>query len=335
MRNIDGMMDSIADSREFEPLSEERTEALLARTLMKLQKERKKQMNIRKKVSLLLLAGIIAIGAVSAGAGAYLRMDGRLIDFLKPASDAQLEQLQPAGTAIGRQVTVNDYTVDVKESIGDNYQIYVLFDVIAPEGTTLDHEQYRFDAVRLWSEKNKSMGYSVDMLQDDQPADNKVSMVLEANCDRSFTKDRVRLDLENLVYYDPETMEDVVVEEGLWQVEFDLEYKDISKTLKVNKPIQIFGGEATLRSVSISPLSVTAEVKGPAVRKYDDQLPEDDGLEDIRIQLRDGTVVEPRTSSSGSRYFTMQQTCTFDRMIDLEQIQSIQVFGETIESDWD
>jgi hypothetical protein len=258
-------------------------------------------MNTRRfSLKVVLAAVAMCAFALTASAAVYFNWDNRLADYLQP-SEAQKEKLSTAGLMVGKSTTVNSLTFEVKQTLGDKYGAYILCDVTAPEGTALTDEM-TFERIDLSLTGAKSLGYGTTILKDDDPLDNKRSYLLDLSSENGVQGKTVTLSLENLGYNTASTADNEEPEfhtllAGKWEVTWEFDYTDLSRTIAVNKPIRILNGTSLLKSINISPLSVTVSIEGESIKDYGAQPPSVSeqthpfywGL--VKITLKDETIL--------------------------------------------
>lgn len=252
------------------------------------------------KSAMLTAAVMICLVMTTAFAAAYIGLDMKFLNFLNPANSKQEAYLDNGALVVNKQATNENGTLEVRQIIGDSNLIYLLMDFTAPEDMVLNKERYRFEThLDFDINGSHSSGHNYYLLEDENPNDNKISLILSyLMTDRTIIGSPVTLriiDLEEADAY-PDVFETVI--SGSWETEFKMDYKDISTMYPSNKEISLYGYEATLSSVSISPISVAINVdsahtkaiseavslsrKEIGVNEYEDIYP-------ITIHYKDGT----------------------------------------------
>lgn len=301
----------------------------------------------RISIKILLIAAVIFAFAITAYSTAYFIWDEQLLNYFNPNQE-QKEQLDVAGQNVDKSVTLNGLTFEIKQVIGDKYEVYVLCDITAPEEIILNND-YIFECIEfkinnLFSNINSFSGsYGHDIIDDGNPNDNKQTYIFRINStdtgtDNGLNGKSATLSLHNLGYW--KMNEGMVFEqviEGVWEITWKIDYTDISKNIEVNKPTQIFDGASTLKSINISPLSVTSKIEGKSIKKYDDMCRANDldrfkyDISDIiSVILKDGTKLESAGIGSGNDKDKFTITFMFKNIVDIENIESVIIGDLTI-----
>ncbi|RIX52117.1 hypothetical protein D3P08_14160 [Paenibacillus nanensis] len=204
---------------------------------------------------------IVCMAATTAYAAAYMGLDWKLLRFLNPADSEQEVYLENGAYVVDETAANENGTLEVKQILGDSNLIYILMDFTAPEGTVLNADRYRFQLSLLHGNPgSNSAGYDYTLLDDENANDNKISLVLTYLSDNIIAGRPVTMRVSDLEAADayPGKFETVIP--GSWETKFDMKYKDLSATRLVQQKLSLYGYEATLSSISISPISVTLKV---------------------------------------------------------------------------
>lgn len=170
----------------------------------------------------------------------------------------------------------------------------------------------------------------------------------------------VRSHMKNLMRDDASGFETIA--EGTWNLKFDIAYEDSSVALSAAEPFDLYGYDAHIVDASISPISLhlAYQVDRPVAWSDEDRgIPLKDGTsfrgdeasgrenaQDARlfnellgaratVTLKDGTSFECDANGGGRiDGDTEHPTCTtnivFDRIIDLDEIESIDIEGTAL-----
>lgn len=290
----------------------------------------------------ILVAAAIGVSTLTVAVAAAFNMGPAFQKFFGAKEESDIALLNAAGGQVVASDTKGGYTVDVKGVVGDKRTVNILFELTAPEGETVS-DMYRFGASRIWLEKPgpTSMGWGVTQIDDGNPNDNKASYVVSCTTNENFSGEKVDLILGNLVD-DSIPSGDLeepskILEAGEWKLNFTMDYKDTSKTYKVNKDFEFEGETVTLKSMSVSPLSASFELQGKVkldeleVSSKGNLLNDKSGEYAVSILMKDGTVVrEFAGGGTGSEGLKAVATIQFVKVIDPQNIQSITYQGLTI-----
>ncbi len=360
-----GDFDVKQENLQFSELSELEKKRILAQTLQKAglkgeetmreeelkigTDERRRKKSSKHRIVAVAVAAVLVVGSV--GVFAATGLSDRLAAFLNPTED-QKKILAEGSTLIDQKMESNGTTLWVKETVGDKNSVYVLFDLIAPEGTVLDQEDYSFDQFLFGSTEPGAfgMGYSIEQLADDNPGDNKLTFVISGDSGNGLAGREMSLTLKDLRTYSIEKGDYVPVLSGKWTTDFKLDYKDISKSTKVDATVNAYGDTAKVEEVSASPLSLTVAMNGKGIAAYDENPPQPpQGTEEhpaseeemqkyfdtysvnIGLKLKDGTAIDS-ANQTGSQIegSKMIITSTFDKLIAPEDLAAVIVNGVEI-----
>lgn len=209
----------------------------------------------------------------------------------------------------------------------------------APEGTVLDACGYRFrqDTVTPDTQSDwKGIGYT--KLEDDDPGDNSLDLVMRVTADSISRDGTVTLQMGGLEaaagYGEPYVPLDIP---GEWKLSFPLRCADNSLTREMRLPVTLWGQEAVVTEVSLSPLSVTVKGTGNAMEEVVEAARSSgaQGWFPVTVSFRDGTTLTT-SGEAGDDHTTLVQngrdfyvSWTFHRIIDPDQVDYL-IFGNTV-----
>lgn len=262
------------------------------------------------------------------------------MSFLNPVNQEQREYLASGAYVVNKQVQNKDGTLHIKQVIGDSNLTYILMDFTAPEGKVLDAARYRFSGYNITAEQgHMSVGFKV--LDDGNRSDNKISLVMSIQTINSLAGQNAQFQLKDLQAADPFPGTYTTVIPGVWDTDFKLGFKEYSTSYEVNKSITMFGYGAVLKTISVSPISISLKVESHSM----DEIKEAAGpLKDIgvnqsldkypiTIKYQDGTSETTNVLNgflaieNGTHLFTIK---TFENVINSKEIASIIFFDEEI-----
>ncbi len=280
----------------------------------------------------------ILLSAISVGAATVLDID--FLNFLNPHNDEQAKLLANGAYLIDEYIEQDSGTVHVKQIIGDSNMSYILFDFIAPEGVTLDGYQY-FPEDMYFNSDHSSHMYSGEMLPDENPNDNIASFIFTViSDDGGFEGHDIKLSFSNFYAY--ETMEEfeddvttpTLIAKGTWTCEFEANFKSYSEHINIDKDIEMFGYEATVDTISISPISATVVIKSDYVdeistarRESVKDLPLTFHYADGTTELLDSFNGLISASASKKEIVTVKE---FESVINEKEIISVEFFDVVI-----
>lgn len=298
--------------------------------------------------AMLAAAVMICLLTTTAFAASYMGLDMKFLNFLNPANDEQELYLENGAQLVNKKAVNENGIIEVKQIIGDSNLIYVLLDFTAPEGTVLDAKRYRFETHLSFdhmSSNSSSTGYT--LLDDENPSDNKISLMMSyLTKNRTIAGSPVTLMLSNLEAADvyPDIFEKV--NPGSWKIKFNLDYKDMSTTYQIDQGISLYNYEATLSSISISPISVTIKVDSAHTKEISEAASRSSreiGLNEyadhypITIHYKDGTSETTAVFKGMSSGDLITNTITivkpFTPIINDKEIKAVEFFDKVIPMD--
>lgn len=316
----------------------------------------------RRRIWTMTAACILILAMVTVSFAA-IALDKNFFTFFNAHDQSGKELLENLGTLINKQVTDNGMTLNVREAVGDGNSVNILFDLTAPEGTLLNSDYYSFASawIDLPENKQKGAGYYFEQLTDDNPADNKITMMLCYDTDANLSGKTMRFRFSNLMA--PKSAEEIamiqtlpqrdepgttadeydsdkVVYPGTWEIQFPLNYKDASTVIKPKVDVKLLGGPCKITQARYSPISVSLTIKGDSLRQADTMAPDQllakcgaDGAVDqqIDVTLANGRVVATSGTASTISGNKLTLTCHLSEVIDPAEIVSISYAGAVID----
>ncbi|SHI02951.1 protein of unknown function [Sporobacter termitidis DSM 10068] len=292
-----------------------------------------------------LIAAVIAVCVLTATTALAISLgwDEKLIEYLKP-SEKQMETLSGAVGTPEATLTKNSVTITVKQTLADSYGIYVLYEMTVPKDMTLNDgvtwEFSHLDAPMVKPDKGYTFGtQSTEILE--QTANKRTALIY---LQRTAPSENGYLELEflNLGYYpdiQPPTenvgtirTKFVPLVEGKWDLKWEFNFADTSKTIEVNKPLSINGSKDTVTRLVISPMSLCVLVRG------------DDIVGSARpvVNFKDGSQLTYDDVGLGNKSFGYylidednmiyenQLFYRFKSIINLEDVESVTIGDVTI-----
>ena len=146
---------------------------------------------------------------------------------------------------------------------------------------------------------------------------------------RKLTTKKINIKFKDLRHYVIGSGDMIVDVPGEWELEWMLNYEDISTKYKIGKELKLKGGTVQVDSVSISPIALNVAISGRYIRELDSTPPEPgegDPVQITAITLKDGSVLTQDdasswgTSTNGGEYVINMQ---MKKLLDVGQISSI------------
>lgn len=242
------------------PLEAGESERQVSRLLAAEKKERP-ALRVHRRRWAVLAAAAALTACLAVGAGAAHAWSADFAAFLGLGEEDSLGDMS---LGLGLSQTLPGGTVTLEGVLGDDYCIYVPFTVEAPEGQVLDGTlDYGFDNCTLYSDASDGMVQHMEMLPDDDPADNKLRFVMMASSSKPLRGKMAEAAVWNLFSYPTDTSrlhdEDAVVP-GRFEFSFRLDYKD--RSVVVCDQNTDVGLGWPLARLELSPVSVYLELGG-------------------------------------------------------------------------
>jgi len=283
----------------------------------------------RGKKRRILIAALIAVFAfaTTAFAAEIFQWDTRLSNHFG-IEDQNSADLTRGGMNVGVSAENNGVTIEAVQTIGDGNNMYILLDVTAQEGKAI-YPASGFDMIYLRVDGATSMGYSCDMLDDDNENDNKATFLFAMEANKKINNKAINIKFDNLRHYVTGSGEMVTDCEGQWELEWKLDYEDISTAYKIGEELTVKGETVTIDSISISPIALNVQISGSYLKEYDSapREPEEGDLIQITaITLKDGTVFTQDDAASwgcsvrGTDYVMNMQ---MKKLLNVDQVKSI------------
>lgn len=331
-------------SKILEP-TEEQKEQMLSNILNKQKNDatKKKGRSPAKRLKPALVAAVLAVCLLTttAFAAAYVSLNPDFLEFLKPSSPEQAEYLANGAYTVDKSVKNKNGALDIRQVIGDSNVTLILMDFTAPKGTVLNQAYYSFQDTDI-DFGSGFANYEIISMKDDNVNDNRISLVLRVKTNDSLMGQDIQLKLTNFCSADTWPGELTTLFPGEWKTSFKLDFKNYSTAYQVDKLIKMFNYEAKLKSISISPVSITLKLRSDFAEeiskasgnwemlgenKYSDPYP-------ITIHYKDGTSettnifhgMKDISFSLGDMVFVK----TFDNVINDKEIKSIEFFDTEI-----
>ena len=290
------------------------------------------------RIALIAAAMVVCLLTTTAFAAKMMGLDWRLLDLL--GAGEQAEALIAGAQVVDKTVKDAGSSLTVREVLGDQNNMYILLNFTAPKGTTLDAYAYRFKGSSLTVDSLNGWYFSnCTKLEDADSGDNSLDLVLTMTTDGIFTNGTMTVELKDLEasagYGKPYVSLNLP---GTWKVSFPLEYIDCSRTRTgLREPVTLYGQNVAVTEISVSPLSVTVKGDGEKLREVMDanRAAGEEGFFPVTIRFRDGTYLTTsrEAGDNGSTVMPDREfytNWTFHKVIDPEQVESIEFFGVSI-----
>ncbi len=281
---------------------------------------------------------VFCLITTTAFAASYWGLDIKFLNFLNPSSDEQAEYLANGAYVVDKQVKNKNGTLNIKQVIGDSNVTFILMDFTAPEGTVLDKAHYSFEDMYIDMDAYSGFyGYGIISLKDENSNDNKISMVMPIKTDESLMGQKAHLGFTDLIGSDTKPGEFTTAVSGEWKASFKLDFRNLSTDYQVDKPIKMVDYDATIKTISISPISVTLKIGGPFMKEIINEYNNsysgfDSDQYPITINYKDGSSETTTRIFNGliSAEDDLVVIKNFENIINDKEIKSITFFDTEI-----
>ncbi len=284
----------------------------------------------------ILVAALVAVFAfaTTAFAAEVFQWDVRISEFFG-ISDQDGGELTGGGMNVGVSTENKGVTVKAVQAIGDGTNLYILFDVTAPEGQVISYPDASFEMIRLrigelgGLDGPTGMGYGCTMLEDDNDKDNKATFLLSMEADKKINNKKINIEFENLRHYITGSGEMITDVPGKWELEWKLDYEDISTKFTIGKELAVNGKTIDVDSISISPIALNIRMSGGYFRELDaaPRTPgEGEPVQITAITMKDGTVLTQQDALSwgcSTRDSESVINMQMKKLLDTDQIRSV------------
>ncbi len=260
-------------------------------------------------------------------------INGYVSNLLAPLyGNAQTEIVDQIGKPINASVTVGEYTLTADAVIGDKYNMAIVYSLARTDGGQvekgLSFEDYDNTAKRgTWGGS-----YSFHLSED-----KTVLYIVEewTAANRLWLNRKATATFTNLMRYDEDTQEKVLLETGTWELKFMIRYEDSSVKIPVDDFIveDALGKEYTIHNIIVSPIGMHMDLTAPNRTKFfpPDETPYQDFT--VFLLLNDGTIIDLKDRNIASHgnleddrhradFGTM-----FDEPIPLDQMKELVICG--------
>jgi hypothetical protein len=282
--------------------------------------------------ALIALAVLTMTTALAIGFGWHQK----LIEYLEP-SEEQMAALDGAADTPDATITKNGVTITVKQTLADSFGIYVLYEMTVPEDIELTDDIWwgfsYLDVPTVKTDEYVTMGTSGPEIL--EQTGNKRTVLYHAQKTAPFENGHLKLllmDLQIVKRNDATgSMQITPLIEGEWELEWEFNFVDTSKTLEVNEPGSSNGSENTITKIVISPMSGCAYITG------DDIV----GSARPAVNFKDGTQIEfdSKSKNASFGYYLVDEDSMlyanhlyyrFETIIDLDDVKNITIGAVTI-----
>ena len=309
-----------------------------------------------RRVAVVGVAAALVLSVGVAGATGVLGEVGeRFSALFGPAT--QTEVIDQIGYPIGASVTADGITITADAIVGDTHSYAIVYSISREDGqplvtqATLDgSEEYEgrlplfFEEYDLWptgplDSLSSGGGGGFSHFYDADPTDNAIQFVAFWTSDTPIRSGKVSTTFRGLYDTTESYANKTLLAEGPWTLDFTMDFEDSSIALPAGQAIQVSGMDATLDSITLSPLSIMVEYtvhqEIPEAERKNGQVDEANdpyaAFRDLPVTLTytDGSTLEIKSANTSVGSGNGKAKCTmgliFDTIRPLDEVTSITV----------
>lgn len=276
------------------------------------------------------LAAIISILSVTVVSAAYLlQWNGKLVDKFSVNEQQQSELAEIGAFASADQtVTKNGVTITAIQTLGDSHGIYVLFDVKAPES-------YEFTkagsgiSMKVVIEGAKQVSWSSSFVFDNKENDSFTGVANERYYElwlnnsqgEDWNGKTISVEFADIRDLNKEPDDNIVIA-GKWNLSWKLSYMNEMQTYDINKSYTVNRHEVLVKTVEISPLSMTLKLGGSGLEELvsKSDLKTAGGLCSVSLRKKDNTTIQEGPRREAFIDYTYTQEIRFGQVQDMDQL---------------
>ena len=328
---LNRMFDALAPTQEQE-------QAVLDRLL-----RTEREVIPMKKLKKLTVIGIAAaLMVISCAAAVVTGIDKRILEYFG-ANQEQAELLIPCAVPVDVTVEDNGAALHISQVLMDRYSILVLADFTAPEGTVLDLDldgEYGGRFQDFWGfslldqagepiRLNQSWNTQTNVLDDGDPLDNHLTLLLQMWLGRGIRPDReiggLFIPAKNLVQQNLETQGYDTVYPGDWSCEVPVTWRDMGQSMSLDQTVgQIDGVDIAVTEVYLSPMTLQIHMEHSPAADYVELFRDMNrvfGADNVTLTARDGKAVLMADYDPSARDGELDWSFRLDEIIDPSQFQ--------------
>lgn len=297
------------------------------------------EIKVGKRISRrFILVAAIVILLSTAVVAATLNWDEGLVNLLHPTEKQQEELLGSINTPLV-SAEENGLKVEVKQTLADNHGIYVLYELTAPDWIELNDDMC-FNTSLLKVKAAEGVGGTGEKIIA-QSANKRTALIYHSAHSGNIENQNLALTLGNFGYWqsneDYSHNEFITLVEGEWNLEWMLNYVDTTKTIAVNKKVDVNGtNDNTITTIDISPMSVFITIEGddlwtafrPIIKFKDGNQIEIEAANNFNHSYSFYALADQITGNddgSAKVYGAYSIGYRFDQITDISTIESIQI----------
>lgn len=309
----------------------------------------------RKMAAVGVAAALVLSVGVAGATGALGEVGERFSALFGPAT--QTEVIDQIGYPIGASTTADGITVTADAIVGDTYSYAIVYSISREDGQplvsqeTLDgseeyegrlplsFEDYNLRPTGPLALLSSGGGGGFSHFYDADPTDNAIQFVAFWTSDTPIRSGKVSTTFRGLYDTTDGYANKTLLAEGPWTLDFTMDFEDSSIDLPAGQAIQVGGMNATLDSVTLSPLSIMVEYTvHQAVPEGERQNGQADEANDpyapfrdlpVTLSYTDGSTLEIKSANTSVGSGDGKAKCTmgliFDSIRPLDEVASVTV----------
>ena len=335
---------------QFSPTQEQK-EAIRAR-LLHAERKRRPMKWMKKTIAVAAAAAVLLMACAFT---VVTGLDQRILGLLGgSAQDGEL--LAPGFTEVDLTSTAeNGAAIHVSQMLTDRYNVILLGELTAPEGTVLGPEDYYFyreltplDAAGQASGEFSGGLHEMRLLEDEDPSDNRMTFLLWFYLSAyDLEADRFRLSLDDLgvkgdtqVVNSQEIRLAPPVVSGHWEFEFSMAGEPLGSVQHPDQPLAFGTEELTISEIRVTPVMLLIKLGDGQenVLQTSDRYYQETGAvwwDTITLQDRDGNAVPLDFAWGNDTAQWGDAAFYFSQILDPAQFQggSVTILGQTFPLD--
>ena len=309
-----------------------------------------------RRVAVVGVAAALVLSVGVAGATGVLGEVGeRFSSLFGPAT--QTEVIDQIGYPIGASVSADGITITADAIVGDTHSYAIVYSISREDGqplvtqATLDgseeyegrlplsFEEYDLRPTGPLDSLSSGGGGGFSHFYDADPTDNAIQFVAFWTSDTPIRSGKVSTTFRGLYDTTDSYANKTLLAEGPWTLDFTMDFEDSSIALPAGQAIQVSGMDATLDSITLSPLSIMVEYTvHQEIPEAERETGQTDKANDpyaafrdlpVTITYTDGSTLEIKSANTSVGSGNGKAKCTmgliFDTIRPLDEVASVTV----------
>lgn len=309
-----------------------------------------------RRVAVVGVAAALVLSVGVAGATGVLGEVGERFSAIFGPS-AQTEVIDQIGYPVGASATANGITITADAIVGDTYSYAVVYTIQREDGNPLvsqevldgneeyegrlplSFEDYDLRPTGPLASLASGGGGGFSHFYDADPTDNAIQFVAFWTSDTPIRSGKVSTTFRGLYDTTDSYANKTLLAEGPWTLDFTMDFEDSSIALPAGQAIQVSGMDATLDSITLSPLSIMVEYTvHQEIPEAERETGQTDKANDpyspfrdlpVTLTYTDGSTLEIKSANTSVGSGNGKAKCTmgliFDTIRPLDEVASVTV----------